>query len=337
MADNANVRLGEAGGISVIDFGAFLNGSQKQAVADAMLTSFKDSGFVYLINHGLPQDRIDSMFEWSKAFFALPMEKKMLSPHPSSGTHHRGYSAPGVEKVTQHVYDADELAKHRAKAPDVKESFESGREDDPHMPNIWPPEGVIPGFKEASLDFYWTCRAISLDILRAMALGLSLPEEYFLQYHSAAENQLRILHYPSVPVQKLRDEEVVRIGAHSDFGTITLLLQDKVGGLEVEDPNKPGSFNSAPPIEGALIVNAGDTMMRWTNDIVRSTIHRVRAPPNITTEDGMTPERYSIPYFLAADFSTLIDCIPGTYSEERPKYEPVTVKEYILNRLAVTY
>ena len=104
-----NVKLGQTGGISVIDFGAFLDGSKKQAVADAMIASFKSIGFVYLVNHGLPQDKIRDMFEWasvrflsvsmllirlvqSRRFFALPMEKKMLSPHPTSGTHHRGYS-----------------------------------------------------------------------------------------------------------------------------------------------------------------------------------------------------------------------------------------------------
>ena len=71
---------------------------------------------------------------------------------------HTGYSKPGAEKVSQHIYDAGELAKHRANAPDVKESFESGREDDDAMPNIWPPEGVLPGFREACLDFFWVTR-----------------------------------------------------------------------------------------------------------------------------------------------------------------------------------
>lgn len=124
-----------------------------------------------------------------------------------------GYSRPGAEKVTQHVYDAGELAKQRGKAPDAKESFESGREDDPAMPNIWPPDGVLPGFKEACLDFFWVrpfslssrrqrlntcqiCHTVELTILRALALGFHLPENYFLQYHTDVDNQLRLLHYP---------------------------------------------------------------------------------------------------------------------------------------------
>jgi len=332
-----DVKMGDEHGISVLDFGAFVNGDKKKQVADAMLKSFQDTGFVYLVNHGMPKEKIQNMFDWSKKFFSLSHDEKMLAPHPPSGTHHRGYSAPGAEKVTQHVYDSAELAKTRAKAPDVKESFECGREDDPAMPNIWLPDEVLPGFRDVCLDFYWTCREAELNVLRALALGLNLPEDFLIKHHSAADNQLRLLHYPSVPVEQLEREEVIRIGAHSDFGTVTLLLQDEVGGLEIEDPNKPGSFTIASPVQGALIVNAGDTLARWSNDTIKSTIHRVRAPPN-SAKGGMTPERYSIPYFCSADFPATIDCLPGTYSAERPKkYEPITVSQYILHRLAQSY
>lgn len=293
----ADVKVGVAGGINVVDFGPFLDGSRRQDVADAIVQSFKDIGFVYLINHGLPQDKVDAMFDWSKRFFSQPMDVKMLAPHPPSGSHHRGYSAPSVEKVLSEVFDSAEQKQRRAKAPDLKESFECGREDDPVMPNIWLPDGVLPGFKEACTDFYWACREIlEVNFLRALALGLGVSEDYFLQYHTNADNQLRLLHYPSVPVKRLEQEEVTRIGAHSDYGSITLLFQDNAGGLEVEDPNKPGEFRSATPVDGAVIVNAGDFLQRWSNDILRSTVHRVRAPPNFASADGMTPRRYSIPY-----------------------------------------
>ncbi|KAJ6550045.1 thymine dioxygenase [Mycena capillaripes] len=332
----------EDSGIAIIDFAPFLDGSNKQEVANAMLESFKNIGFVYLLNHGIPQDRVAQMFEMSKTFFAQPMEVKQLAPHPPSGTHHRGYSAPGKEKVIQHVYNPDAIAAHRAQAADVKESFECGREDDTLMPNIWLPDGVLPGFKEACLDFFWLCHEIELNILRELALGFGLDEEYFLKCHTVPDNQLRLLHYPSVPTAALKNESLARIGQHSDFGSITLLLQDDVGGLEVEDPRVPGSFRPAPPVPGALVVNAGDFMMRWSNDTIRSTIHRVRAPPGITSvhPEEMTPERYSIPYFCCADFDTVVECIPGTWndSEGRPKkYEPISAQEYILKRLAATY
>ncbi|KAJ7731565.1 Clavaminate synthase-like protein [Mycena maculata] len=324
-------------GIAIIDFAPFLDASNKQDVADRMLASFKDIGFIYLINHGIPPERIAQMFSLSRTFFAQPLEVKMLAPHPPSGTHHRGYSPPGQEKVVQHLYDPDAIAEQRAQAPDVKESFECGRENDQVMPNIWLPEGVLPGFKETCLDFFWLCHEIELNILRALALGLHLPEDYFLKSHTAPDNQLRLLHYPSVPTEALQTEKIARIGQHSDFGSITLLLQDDVGGLEVEDPHVAGVFRPAPPVPGAIAVNAGDFMMRWSNDTIRSTIHRVRAPPG-THADGMTPERYSIPYFCSADFNTVVDCIPGTWDEERPKkYEPISAQEYIMKRLAASY
>ncbi|KAJ7464086.1 thymine dioxygenase [Mycena latifolia] len=330
--------IAAASGIAIVDFSPFLDGSSKQEVGDKIVSSFQEIGFVYLINHGIPVARVEKMFALSKEFFAQPMEVKQLAPHPPSGTHHRGYSAPGKEKVSQHVYDVDAIAERRAQAPDAKESFECGREGDEVMPNIWLPEGVMPGFKEACLDFFWLYHHIELDILRALALGLGLPEEYFLEYHTTPDNQLRLLHYPSVPAEALQTEKIARIGQHSDFGSITLLLQDDVGGLEVEDPHMPGSFRPAPPVPGALVVNAGDFMMRWSNDTIRSTIHRVRAPPQAQSSDGMIPDRYSIPYFCSADFGKVVDCIPGTWSAARPKkYEPISAQEYIMKRLAASY
>jgi len=170
-------------------------------------------------------------------------------------------------------------------------------------------------------------------------MGLHLPEQYFEANHKQRDNQLRLLHYPSVPTKHLKNGDIDRIGAHSDFGSITLLLQDNVGGLEVEDSHNPGQFMAAPPLKGALLVNAGDFLMRWSNDLIKSTIHRVRAPPSITDDhEMMTPERYSIPYFCSADFDTVVECLPGTWSESQPKrYEPISAAQYVTHRLEALY
>jgi isopenicillin N synthase-like dioxygenase len=206
------------------------------------------------------------------------------------------------------------------------------------MPNIWLPDGVLPGFKEACLDFFWDCFRLELTILRALAMGLCIREDYFLDSHTVPDNQLRLLHYPPTSRASLESGETVRIGAHADFGSITLLFQDDVGGLEVEDPQREGVFLPVPPVPGAVIVNAGDFLMRWSNDIIKSTVHRVRAPPDSVGEDGMTPARYSIPYFCAPDLTQVVDCIPGTWDENRPKkYEPTSAMDYILKRLAANY
>ncbi|KAF9446264.1 thymine dioxygenase [Macrolepiota fuliginosa MF-IS2] len=320
--------------VKVVDFAPFLDGSDKQSVGDALLESFKTTGFVYLVNHGLSQDKIDQMFDLSKKFFALSHEQKMLAPHPPSGTHHRGYSAPGVEKVVQHVYDRSDIAEAR-KRSDVKETFEAGREDDELMPNIWFPEKVLPGFREGCLQFFWDCFEIEKNILRALAIGFELPEEYFLHFHTKPDNQLRLSRYPSVPTSVLLNGELSRIDAHSDFGSMTLLMQDDIGGLEVQDPHS-GEFCPVRSIPGSILLNAGDFLMRWSNDTIKSTIHRVRAPPSIETDT--VPDRYSIPYVSFSDMETVVDCIPGTWNTEKPKkYEPISVGGYVMRRLAASY
>ncbi|KAG6815489.1 hypothetical protein H0H93_009657 [Arthromyces matolae] len=229
--------------VQVVDFSSFLSNSDK-TTAIAILKSFQKTGFVYLVNHGFPEHDIANMFDWSKKFFSLSHEEKMLAPHPPSGTHHRGYSPPGLEKVVQHMYDTKDLAENRSKLQDVKESFESGREGDEAMPNIWPPEYVLPGFRKACLDFFWDAFQLQKDILRALAVAFDLDETYFLKFHTKPDNQLRLLRYPSIPSEALRTNQITRIDGHSDFGSITtqILFQDDVGGLEVEDPNNPGSF-----------------------------------------------------------------------------------------------
>ncbi|KNZ78934.1 UPF0676 protein, partial [Termitomyces sp. J132] len=324
--------------VEVVDFASFLSGADKNTAANAILRSFQKTGFVYLINHGFPQSEIDKMFDWSKKFFSLSLDEKMLAPHPPSGTHHRGYSPLGMEKIVQNLDDAKGLAKNRAYLQDVKESFECGREEDEIMPNIWLPENVLPGFKKACLDFFWKVFELQKAILRALAIALDIPEDYLVQYHTKPDNQLRLLRYPSVPSEALEMNRITRIDGHSDYGSITIVFQDDVGGLEVEDPSTPGSFLPVPPFPGSIVVNAGDLLMRWSNDTIRSTIHRVRAPPNVTNEDGMVPERYSIPYFVCPDFSTVIDTIPGTWSDKRPKrYEPIVAGGHFMKRLAASY
>ncbi|KAF9475374.1 thymine dioxygenase [Pholiota conissans] len=348
--NTGNKHILDHGTVKVVDFGPFLDGSDREGVADAVLESFKTIGFVYLANHGLPHDKISSMFEWSKKLFDLPLEIKQLAPHPESGAHHRGYSAPGREAVKKRTHadregsgpasgnGAAETASDNVRR-DIKENFECGREDFEDMPNIWYPDGILPGFKEACLEFYWILDKMEREILKALALSFKLPDGYFLNFHANSENQLRLLHYPSVLADVLEDKEASRIPAHSDYGTITLLLQDDIGGLEVEDAHNPGTYASVPPIPDTLLVNAGDFLMRWSNDTIKSTVHRVRAPPSVDSKSGkVIPSRYSIPYFCGADSSTVVDCIPSTWSEDRPKlYPPTSAGEYIKARLAANY
>ncbi|KAK5312593.1 hypothetical protein LTR93_011255 [Exophiala xenobiotica] len=329
--------------IPIIDFEPMRSGTSKEAheTGKKVFEAFRDVGFAYIKNHGLPQELLDQAFEWSSKFFALPQADKDKAPHPPYGWWHRGYSGIGREKVVQMVYDAESIADLR-KTPDFKESFELGREDDEHTPNIWFPDEVLPGFRAFMTHFFGVCYTIELDLLRAIALGMDLPEQFFREYHTKKDNQIRLLHYPPVEAELLRDGKMERIAAHSDFGTMTLLFQDEVGGLEVEDVLEKGKFNAAPFVPGTIVVNIGDFLQRWSNDTLKSTLHRVRAPPVVPKAEGegegTTKARYSIPYFVTADREKTIDCIPGCYGADRPKkYEPINAREYIEMRLNATY
>lgn len=147
-----------------------------------------------------------------------------------------------------------------------QESYEIGSEDNPGQPNIWLPDSTIPRFRLFMTDFYWTLfNTAGSMILRALALGIGLEEDHLLKLHSGHFNQLRLLHYPPLPAEAVASGHVARMPAHSDWSTITLLFQDDCGGLEVEDPAVPESFISVLPLKGALVMNVGDLLMRWSN------------------------------------------------------------------------
>ncbi|KAG1906073.1 uncharacterized protein F5891DRAFT_942066 [Suillus fuscotomentosus] len=168
---------------------------------------------------------------------------------------------------------------------------------------------------------------VEQNILRALALGFGLEEEWFLKYHETANSQLRLHHYPSIFSELLETNKLTRISAHTDFNTLTFLFQGKIGGLEVEDPNEPGKYVPVPPIPNLIVLNAG------SNDTIRSTMHRIVAPPGVAAKDGLLPSWYSMPYvnlpingWYAQDFSTVVDSVPGTWTADYPKkYEPVSV------------
>lgn len=141
-----------------------------------------------------------------------------------------------------------------------------GSDENEEQPNVWLPEGVLPGFRQFMDRFYWECFEVGKNILRAIALGIGLgDEEYLVKYHSGHGNQLRLLHYPSIPAAWLEGGKYARIPPHTDWSTITLLFQDECGGLEAEDIKHKGLYMPATPIENALVMNVGDLLQRWSN------------------------------------------------------------------------
>ena len=310
----------------MIDFSAFLSNrsDEKQAVAQSIYRACHDIGFMYLKNHGISQDAIAQVFEQSQQFFALPLTEKQATAW-SSETKNRGYVGLERERLDE------------TKPGDLKEAFNVGREvssdelsDDWQAlaVNQWPKEQ--DDFKASVSEFFEVCAEAAERIFRAFAIALQMPETYIADRHQSRGYTLRLLHYP--PMKMVPKPGQIRAGAHSDYGTLTLLFQDDVGGLEVQLGN--GEWFSAPSIPEAILINTGDLTQRWSNDVFLSTKHRVGLPQPEKAER----DRYSIAFFCQPDADTDIVCFPSCESEKNPpRYAPVKAGDYLLSRLQATY
>ncbi|KAF8928070.1 hypothetical protein BGZ47_001835 [Haplosporangium gracile] len=332
--------------LPLIDLADFTGSSpeQRMKTAKQLVAACQEVGFVYIVNHSVPKEALTRAFQVSEFFYNLPQEDKLKAPHPPGWAVHRGYSWPGLEKVSEAIRGAnDEDTVYNLQAvQDFKESYEVGSENNTDQPNVWPPNEVFPEWRLTMQSFYWTCFEAAKTILRVLALGIGLQEEELLRLHSGDYNQLRLLNYPPIAAKALEHGGgFERMPAHTDWSTITMLFQDDCGGLQVEDPKKPGKFTDVEPIDGALVMNIGDLMMRWSNDTLKSTRHRVALPPlqdRISSETGITQQRKSIVYFLTTDPDTVIETMSSCVDEDHPaKYEPITQREYNALKASMQY
>jgi isopenicillin N synthase-like dioxygenase len=312
--------------IPLIDFSPFLTDDPvgKQRVVAEIYRACHRVGFLYLSHHGIPQAAIDEAFEQSRRFFALPLAEKQAIAW-SSEVSNRGYIGLGRERLNE------------TQPGDLKEAFNLGREVSPAeavalgkplVQNRWP--AALSSFRPTLTDFFSTCGAAAAHVFRAFALALGMPEGFIAAQHRAENYTLRLLHYP--PLDCAPKPGQIRAGAHSDYGTLTLLFQDDVGGLEVLSTQ--GEWVSAPAIPGAVLINTGDLTERWSNGIFRSTQHRVGLPQ--AAAPGR--DRYSIAFFCEPDADALITCLPTCQGPSNPpKYPPITAGDYLLSRLQATY
>ena len=232
------------------------------------------------------------------------------------------------------------MQKEKASIPDLKESFEIGPDGVEGFPNQWPDrfdeEGMV--FRHTMMKFFDECKEMHRLVMSAIAMGMGLEESYFDNFVSNGDNNLRLLHYPPVKKEVFeRNKGQVRAGAHSDYGSITLLFQDMRGGLQVQ--SLEGEWLDVTPIEGTVVVNAGDLLAIWSNDMIRSTLHRVVEPPLDGKDVEEYPARYSIAYFCNPDYDKMIEALPGTWenSKEGKKYAGINSGEYLVQRLSATY
>lgn len=297
--------------IPLIDFTPAFSESleDRKQLAEAVYSAAHNAGFMYIKNIGLSSSTIEKAFALHAAFFALPESEKEKVYYRNPADQH-GYSAVGAQTL------------QAGTKPDVKASFISRNiREKAKDPTLWP----SPEFRDGFLEFFNEMHAATANVLDIFGLALGLPEEHFRKMHTGVGQSMRFLHYP--PVEK-DEEDLIGAGAHTDFGSLTFLLQDSVGGLEIQ--TLKDEWIAAPPIPGTFVVNTGDLMNRWTNEVFRSTPHRVLA-------NRSKQSRQSIAFFSNPDPDVLIETIPSCITPENPaKYTPITAQEHISARVKAT-
>lgn len=293
--------------IPLIDMESFPDGTieDRRRIAETIFSAAKDTGFMYLKNVGISKDLLSLAFDMAHTLFAS--EEKHRTPFDPDLNH--GYSALLMEAVGHN------------QIRDLKESFTMRAVNHrPSGPEYWP----SPFFECFARTFYRMNQKIAAHVMQAFALALELDEHHFDAKHTGLLQTIRFLHYPPV---EATEEGQMGVGAHTDSGTLTVLFQDDAGGLQVQ--SKDGSWIDASPMEGTVVINTGELLARWTNNVFKATPHRVIPRPT-ASKTG----RHSIAFFSDPDPDVLIQTFPSCISPDNPEaFPPVTAGEYITNNL----
>lgn len=309
--------LAVQGGLPVIDIAELAGGGDLHRVAAEIRAACTGPGFFYASGHGVPPETIAAAVAAARRFFHLPPEVKAAT---RANLVHRGWHRAGGAVM------------EGAKKPDLKEFFSIGLdlpEDHPAVlageklrgPNQWPAE--VPELQPAMEAYFAAIGTVGARLLRAVAVSLDLPSDFFAPSYGLPLQRTQAIFYPPQPADDL---DGFGVAPHTDFGCITLLWQDDSGGLEVRE-RQSGAWIPAPPLPGTLVVNVGDLLGRWSNDRFASTPHRV------VNRSGH--ERMSIATFYDPDFSAVID--PRALGATQPIYPPTTAGEHILGRFAAAF
>lgn len=314
--------------LPIIDLAAYRAGAPdaRSALLAEIAAKSRELGFFYLVNHGLPESLLAAQLDWARRFFDLPTEAKAALDFRNLPVR-RGYEPMAAQTLQAGMQ------------PDQKEAFGFGRElaDDHWLmrekapfegPNQWP--SARPGFDaagfRAQMETYRDAMiGLGREVCGLLAASLGLDEDYFAEALAEPNAAVRLLHYPPQPAQAPTDR--LGCGAHTDWGFVTLLLQDDCGGLEVELPS--GEWLQADPAPGALIVNLGDMVVRLTGARYASNVHRVinRRPDR---------DRYSVATFFNPHAFYSVACAP-TCVPEAGAPEPITFADHINAMIARTY
>lgn len=302
-------------------------------VAAALDEAGRTAGFMQIVGHRVPEDVIVEMRRVTDAYFALPMAHKRRHVPPDASVN-RGYAAMGTEALSYSL--------GREAPPDLFEAFNIGEdvvdETDPFYAaerhrmfaeNIWPSSSEPEGFRPALVAYFAEARRVALALTDVFAPALGLPDGWFGPFVDRSTTTMRVVNYERRPGDPAPVRGQQRMGAHTDYGVVTVLYADCVPGLQIVGPD--GEWHHVQPEPGALLVNLGDLTAEWTNDRWRSTMHRVVPPP--PDADG-SAKRRSVAFFFDANWNALIECVPTcTDAEHPPKYPPVLAGEHLMAKL----
>jgi isopenicillin N synthase-like dioxygenase len=315
-----------------IDLHPFRSGGEddKRRVARAVDEACREIGFLVVVGHGVPHDLLERAHAASRKFFDLSVETKLGYEPPPGGF--LGYRGVGSESL---AYSLDQET-----PPDLKENFTTDRSDvwdDPYFtsaqgrmyfaPNRWPAE--VPELQETWAPLYRALDGLATDLMRIFALALDLPLHFFDAVLDKNFGALRGLNYPEQAAAPAPGQ--LRAGAHTDYGTLTLLsMEDAPGGLEVDRGGGVWEGIHVPP--SSLVVNLGDLMARWTNDAWISTFHRVANPPPGATR---RTRRQSLVFFHNPNYDAEIVPLPSCCGPDRPaRYERTTAGEHLYMKMS---
>jgi isopenicillin N synthase-like dioxygenase len=303
--------------LPIIDLGAAIQGqdAERRRAAEEIRRACSDVGFFYIVNHGTPQATIDAAAQSMWGFFHLPLEAKRKVAVDSR---HRGWHEIGGALM----YGADR--------PDYKEFFGIGLElsaSDKDVlagqplrgPNNWP--DFAPQVRQDFYRYYQEVGVCGARLMRLVAVSLGLDEHFFAPRYVKPMQRTQAVYYPPQPPDLGPDQ--YGVAPHTDYGCITLLWQDEVGGLEVR--RRDGEWIAAPPVAGSFVVNVGDLLARWSNDRFASTPHRV------VNRSGV--ERLSIATFYDPSYDAAVDPVDLGLGGAAALYPPVAAGDYILGRI----
>lgn len=309
--------------IPSLDLKDFYGGdpAKKQKFVADLGAAYNTIGFVAIRNHYLTDELSDKLYAAVRKFYALPEDIK------------KKYEIPGLAGQRGYIGKGKEHAKGR-NTGDLKEFYHVGQEvtdNDPikkeYPDNVWPDE--VPEFREIALDVYRRLEKTGVHMLRAIALYLNLPEDYFDAKVRHGNSILRPIHYYPIEDPDSVPADAVRAAEHGDINLITLLMGASADGLQVL--RRDGKWIPITALPDQLVVNVGDMLERHTNKKLKSTIHRVVNPPR----EKMNTPRYSIPFFMHPRSEMDLTCLPNCIDAQHPKlFEDITAGAFLDQRLA---